>query len=104
MHRAMATRPSTRGRMQPSTHRPSPSREKTDVRPSTDRLTALFPLAATLFAAYPAAAQQQDSHPVTGSQPEPLTPPAAPVDTPPGILPIPDYTGDIWTRSTITGD
>src|SRR5262245_764825 len=30
--------------------------------------------------------------------------PAAETETPEGLLPLPDYTGDFWTRSRLTGE
>jgi Carbohydrate-selective porin, OprB family len=64
------------------------------------RITALLFWVFVLFATEPQGnAQEQPG----GAGPQ-NAPAAAPSGTPAGLLPVPDYSGDLWTRQCLTGD
>jgi porin len=54
----------------------------------------------TLLGLHAISASAQSADPA----PEPATPAAPTAAVPEGLLPIPDYTGDIWTRRALLGD
>src|SRR5689334_10648882 len=75
--------------MQPYIHRSS------SMRISTLIVRVVF--LTLMFTALPTRAQPGEN--LASSQPTPT-----PSEAPQGMLPVPDYSGDLWTRSRLTGD
>src|SRR5258705_13881433 len=71
------------------------------TKPELLKVVALLLSAAALyFSQRPANAQDKDIVDANGNN----LPASASAPTPTGLLPVPDYSADFWTRSFLTGD